>query len=787
MIRVPENIIRTTLAVIAFVCFGVNAYAAEDILAQDRRPLADGLMARSLYRLALPEYEALAAQQPEPKELDVILYRLAECQYQVKDYKAAIDTCKRFIQRFPSSGELLKVQLTYALSLDAVGNKKDAAPIYEAIAANSAASYQLRLKAYYFAGEAHFREGDYKTAMSRFEALTSLASGKNLDASLRDLCGFAKLYMADITSRDKTAAAVNSALAIYSELERGQLSPRISAEAFFKSATLLYTSGKYKESRERYNALLARFPDDIRVVDAILPAAWANSKLADHTKALELAERLLRENKNPLYLAEATYLKAISLKALGRDEDALSVYSTMIAKYPGSKLIPMAKYDRIVLLAKLNKSEVLLQEAANFKDPPPEAVPHILWLQAEAAERLGKGDLASTCYARIALDYADNPYAPTAVYRRAVYQAKVGSPAQAVIWYDKLCEKYPTHTLAPYAVYHKAQAMIALNKTDEAIAQFDKVISAYPNHQLAKDALFQKGVSQYKFGDAVGAIASLDSFIAKYPNDKLSYQARLQRSRIAYEQKDYATVKRILVALCADKSEQAKQYIHEAEFLLGITYEAEGNVAEAAKCFQPLLHSDMQDAIPPARLVWLTEFQYSQTNYNEAVVAAEALLKRKISEEVRQGANLILGRSQLALSNTNLAVIAFRSAADSKVQTTATTESALRLGEILLPNNDGLDDAIKYFIIAIKTAAGDEGASIRARGYYGMAQAYERKGNITEALRNYQAVALLFDDDDIVPKALAKSIELLNATGHKDEAAQLQRELSDRYKSKEAQ
>ena len=85
MPRISKRIATASLAAALAVALGA---LGQDVLSQDRRAFADGLLSRGLYKLALPEYEALAKQNPPPQDLDVVLARLAECRRKVGDNAA---------------------------------------------------------------------------------------------------------------------------------------------------------------------------------------------------------------------------------------------------------------------------------------------------------------------------------------------------------------------------------------------------------------------------------------------------------------------------------------------------------------------------------------------------------------------------------------------------------------------------------------------------------------------------------------------------------------------------
>ena len=78
-------------------------------------------------------------------------------------------------------------------------------------------------------------------------------------------------------------------------------------------------------------------------------------------------------------------------------------------------------------------------------------------------------------------------------------------------------------------------------------------------------------------------------------------------------------------------------------------------------------------------------------------------------------------------------------------------------------------------------ASSPELAAVRAKAYYALADCTARRGQKEAAARYCMAVALLFDDKDIVPKALAMAEKLYGELGFEREAAAAKAERETRY------
>ncbi|MBR0056092.1 MAG: tetratricopeptide repeat protein, partial [Kiritimatiellae bacterium] len=236
-------IFKCSVALLALLAPGAGA--ADDIAAGDRQAFADGLMARGLHALALREYAALAESTPAGAGLDTVLSRLAECQRLTGDNAAADATCARFEREFPESPRRFNNALTHALALSALGDPLRSSRLFDILSAEPDAPRELHLSAIYFSGENYFNAGETDAARQRFRMLVAQTDDGQAPESVRELRGFAQLYLADIEAAGGTPSGRDAALASYARIADAPETPRIGAEALFRGARLAAEAGKF--------------------------------------------------------------------------------------------------------------------------------------------------------------------------------------------------------------------------------------------------------------------------------------------------------------------------------------------------------------------------------------------------------------------------------------------------------------------------------------------------------------------------------------------------------------
>lgn len=774
---IPSSFVVALLALMA-----PRASEAQGVATQDRRAFADGLLSRGLAALALPEYQALAADASTP-ERDVVLFRLAECQRQTGDAKGAEKSCAELLSKYPTSPMAPRARLTRGLILKDSGKHADAASVLDELATDTSAPQDLSATALYHAGDARERSGNGKAAITRYMDLVKRAEAQGASMSMRELGAYARLRLAALRAIDNTPEAIDEALKTYDAIAGNPFSPRIGAEALFQSAALLYRQGKYDASAARYAQLASKYPKDERIADARIPAAWAFYRAGRHADALSRATPLA-ETPSPVQL-EAAYIKANALAQLSRRKDAVSAYDALLAMRPANdeerKMLVSARYERLVVLFKDGEFQRVLDDAASVTAPAGLEADFI-WLQAQAAEAIKDEARAVQFYRMLVQKAPKDRLAPEALYRLAYSLQTQGAWLEASRNYLTLASSFPENALVPQSLYSSGICLARAGRTAEALRDWNELISRFPNDKAVPDALFQKAMAEIRASMNREAAADLDALLAlgnKVAKPLLA-EANFWRARLFYDARELDAAKKHLDA--AFQLGPSPEIRGEASFLMGLVLQAEGREAEAASYFQPLVSAPSGAKFSDDRLAWLADFQFSRGEFAASRDAAKELASRAATAEWKQAGNALLGRAYTALASTNDAIAAYRLAADSKARTKYSSESAFRLGELLMAQDGDAAraEAADYLSEAVARASSQELAPIRARAYFALAECSTLRGRFEEGARYYMALSLLFDDPELVPKALTRAAEAYDRLGMKTEADAARAELAAR-------
>jgi len=748
--------------------YAESAQAADAVVQDDRRMLADGLFVRGLYELAGREYAALVEDAQMPGR-DLLLFRLGECWRKLKQPARAEEAYARLARDFPASPERARAQLQRAL-LATETNRYDTAVALLTPLAGEKLPEELRGAVLHCLGEALEQTGDPAGARARFEQVRR-------EQPASEYAAFAGLRLGAILGRSKLPEERREAYAVYRDAAARTPAQRVAAEALFQAAELAFAERQFADSAACYAELRRRFPGDIRAAGADLPAAWAHHHAGQHKEALALAAAHAQD-ASPERRAEWLYLSANANRMLGRLQEAAASYLQLLKTVPSDARAPAARYERLLCLAGLKEHRTVLAESEGFV-PADEHQAGLLWLRAEAETALENLPRAMNAYGALADRFPESPFAIDAIFRLGWLQQRQQQWGAAAASYRRVVERAPKHPLAPQALFSAGICHAQAAEGAKALQAWTELIERYPYYEGLDETFFQKAMEEARAGALAAGIVTLDSLLEKFPKsgrraDALFWRASVRRQQGGPNDRIMADL-REAIAGGADAG-----VVREARLLLGSILQQQGQDAEAAACFQPLLDGPGRARLTADRLAWLCEFQYGRGAYPEAEAAARTLVERERDAEWRQTGWTLLARAVRAQRRPEEAMAAFGHALEADARTRFGAEAALRLGELLL-DAGRLSEAETRLRDAAARSSAPELQNLRAHAYAGLGRCAELQGNRDAAIRAYLAVSILYEDEFLVPAALDKAATLLSLAGRKEESRISADELITRF------
>lgn len=459
-----------------------------------------------------------------------------------------------------------------------------------------------------------------------------------------------------------------------------------------------------------------------------------------------------------------------SLRQLGRDKEAKTLYDRLLAEFPESPSASAARFQRLVTLYSMGSGETLAEINTFLLSPTSTRErTQALLLKAELFFKEKKFAEAAEIYQALQDLPLSDELKSEALYKLGWCEAQVQDYGAAGRIFTRFIEANPKHALAPTAIAQRAMARQAQKDDQGALDDFDLLITKYQGAKEREFALQQKALLLGQKQDTPGMTAAFTQLLDEYPKTAAAAQANFWLGWAAFEAKDYP---------------KAIQYLSEARKLDPKGYGERSSLRIVLACYyqddrdaavRELAKMD-RDHAPAEILRWLGLKFFEEGKYAEA----EAYL-------------LPVSKSGSAQATPEILLILSQSQARQK-KWKASRENALRFLEVardplnrargLLAHADTLVGEKRY-----DEASGivDEAMLLQPEGRYNalgrMAHAdiLAAQGEHEKAARAYLTVALLYEDKEITPRALKNAQKEFLLSNNPREAEKTQRELNKRY------
>jgi len=773
---VPAPVLGACIILIA----AAAVTAAEPPAYREQIRFADGLFSRRMYALAAPEYEALLEDFPDGDRNDTATFRLAESYRFSGEMSAAARWYDRLVVAYPDSPYRLRAAYRRArLYMDA-GDALSAVEHFRAVLAEnpdpdvaSASLYHMGegLLALERTGEA---EATFALILRRHPDSVFAAYARMQQASLsRDRWGAAR----EQGDEESARRAAGEALERYAAVIELEAAPdRLAAEALFRSADMHFAAGDYARSAEFYRRLLERYPEDERAAESRLQAAWASANAGMYAEALQLATPAI-ETATGAERVEWLYLKANCERQLMQHERAVATYRHLLDEAPSGPRRERARYELALSLYKLERYAEAIREAGIIVGV--EALQaDVAWLLAESHAALNQADQAIQFYRIVLRTAPDSPIARDAIYRLA-YQLQVqGQEREAARFYTMLVDRFPEDPLAPQALFAAGIALENAGEDTAAARDWGRLVEAYPESRFAEEALFRKALAEIRAGREREGGEALEQYLPRYPEGRFTADVHYWRGVLLSRAGRYRDAKTMLEQ--ALNLSPRLDLEREALLQLGTVQQRLNDDAAAARTFGRLLGTEAEDRLEPSLLEWLAGYHAGQGDDAAALQAAGALVARGDDPAWLQAGWTLQGRIRLRQGDAETAEGLLRRALEADARTRYGAEAALLLAGLLL-DADQPAAAEPYYREAARRATSEATLGIRVRALFGLGRSAGEDGRALDAARHFMSVAILFDDDAIVPESLYRAAAMFDAAGRTDEARAARNELAERY------
>jgi TolA-binding protein len=743
----------------------------------DQRQLeyANGLFARKLYDLAIPEYQKYLEDYPghvgranayfslgecyrnlhrdsnARTNLQKVLteygdsefagpaaFALAEMAFTDKDYATALPLFHRSAGRSKEPAVALSARYFEARCLEALGKKDEAADIYAQVAeAGNPNPYREDARvtaATIFAGK-----GKRLDALKQYEALANEAQKPALKAECAVRGGLIALELIQADKAKPDKAMVDRAAAL---LQKGRALPeagkfRALAQVGFRR--LQYQTGQYTQLVGDYKKELEKLPEAAQ--------------------------------------AEVLLLAANSERQLGHAKEAEGLYRQITTKYPGREEAKDAAYQQLINV--YNSDPSGLSTAVDqflATNPTNERADQAKLLKAEALYKQQNYAEAASLYGELRASELSPRLRAEAAYKLGLCHVQAKNLSGAIEAFTYYLQTFPDASQLPAALAQRALAYEQNKNYTAALTDLNIILAKYPKAHEREAALQLKALILGQQDNTKGMVDTFRQLLREFPKSSVAAQAQYYIGKTAFEAKDYKTA---LTALNTARQLNKEQYYNLAsvriilcQFYLkdqsALTKEVNNFMAESR---------DGGANVPTEVLEWLGIEYYNEKNFQAAEKYLSALRKIDTAGKVKPDYLFYLGDVATKLKNLPEAEEAFSKYLQTARDPAGKAKVLLTLGAVKISAHK--PDEAQKIAEEIMVLQPEGRVNAEARLLAGEVQL--ERGNFDDAGKAFKGVALLYDDPAITPRALDKAAVAFRQAGNSEEADRLSHELRERY------
>jgi len=739
----------------------------------DKRQLdyANGLFARKLYDLAVPEYEKFLGLYPDSSGRPAALfymgeayralnrtpaartsfqtllkdfpddelagpasYGLAEIFFTEKDWSSALPLFHRAAAKVKSADLALSARYFEARCLENLKRTDEARDVYgQVIAAKNPNPFRddSRLAV----GAIFLNAGRKGDALKQFEALATETKNEALKAEASVRAGLVALDLAQEEKADKAMLAKATTL-----LQRGRDQPKAGRWRGIAAVGLLraeYQSGQHARVIADYQKTKTDVPEEVR--------------------------------------PELMLLAANSQRQLGHFKEADQLYREKMQKYPDRPEGKDAQYQHLIALYNANDPKLRDEIDGFIKDNPEgEHTDQARLLKAESLYKAKDYAAAATVYDGLRDSKLSPRLRAEAAFKLGWCFVQARQPEKAIDAFAYFIQAFPDNSQLPSALAQRALAYQETKQYERARSDLEQLLISYPKAPEREAALQQKALILGQLDDNKGMVATFQQLLKEFPKTAAAAQAHYYIGKIAFEQKDYETA---IAEMNKARQLNKEQYGVPAALRIMSSWFYLKQRDKLAGEIEKFYAAAPNGQVPAEILQWLGLEFYNAKNYADAVKYLSALSKAVNVTSVKPDFWFYLGDAQMKQNAPAEAEASFQKFLATTTDPAAKAKALIALGEAKIGAHKP-DEAQK---IAEEIMQLQPEGRVNAQARLLAGDVEMERQQFEDAGKAFMSVALLYDDPEITPQALAKAARAYEKAGKPNEAEEARTQLRQKY------
>lgn len=541
---------------------------------QARYLLAECYFQLKEYKLAQVEYERVVTDSEINEYTDDALWGSGWCYYLLEEYDEAAKRFSKLLNDFPNSDLALQATHKLGKAYFQENNYLDTIKVYQKFL-EKYSEYQGKEteEVYYLLGQAYFRSEKYAEAEEVFNNLLFLFPGFELASEM-------KYY---------------NSLSLFKENKF--------EEAIVKLKDLISETEIEDKRKEEAQYLLAR--------------CWLN--LQEYNKAIENLEILKQLELEGSLFEKVSFDLGLAYSREGEKEKAILEFQEFIEKYPQSELIKSAHFELGKSLYDLKKYRLALLELKQV------STDEALYLSGKSSEELGDQEGAIVAFKELKEKYPQSDFSQEAYFKLGNEYYKQEKYKEAIEEFDKMLQFFPQSPFLSEGYYWMGWSYFKLTDYKKAGEYFNQVEEDKENLSLGQRAKFMVAESWYNLKDYQKAREAYIKFIEMYPEGDFSANAQYAIAWTYLENKEYeASIEEFkkLISIYPDS-----KFTEEAQFIIGKNYFLSGNGDVAITELEKFINFYTKSSFREEAMYLLSQIYLQKENWMDNIINLENMVR----------------------------------------------------------------------------------------------------------------------------------------------------------------
>ncbi len=727
---------------------------------------------RKAWDLAVQQYSEYLATYGKGEFAQVASYRLAESLLNLGRNDDAEAAYRQLIERFKTGDYVANSAYRIASLHYNRSNFDQAVPYFETAAAQSKQE-KIRHSALYYKARSLTESNQPKAAYTEYERL----------AKVQENNAFWERAMVQLARSDEAADRAENALTRWSKLSLEALDPEVKAEALVKAARLLKDGGKNADA-------VAAFQKAIQLKDE-KSAAWraiarfglveSHHKAGEWEKVIQSYQSTesvqLPEDQRPrLWL-----LVGDAYSKLKQFRRAIDLFLMIDQYYPESPENAEAGFRRLLCLNEL-KDPTLPTLAGDV-------IAKIRRISPDS-DQIDRAQFITAEYYFVRQDYAEALRGYKAVrpdklpenirdellFRRGWAAVEAGDHATAIAAFSGFMEASPDDPQVPQALAKRGMAYKASADWKNAQADFDRIITSYADSPVAELAYEQSALTKGQRKDVEGMIVTFQQLLEKFPQSRAAAEAWFWIGSGHFDLKKYLEA---IPSLEKARQLDPKNYEKDASLRIVLSYYYLNDLKNLVKAVEAERTKEDPGSRVPRQVyqfLGLKHFELGEMSAADKYLTFSATPDRPEDTDFRVWFNL--SEARIANERWDAALVA----ADNYLKKDDLPPAQKAKGMLnkarALYELQRWDEAAPVCNEAIRLQPEARvGANLRLL----LGDIFMAQGEYEHASQIYVVPAQMFDDAEITPLALWKTVQASEKAGKAGDAADMKKDLEKRF------